>query len=301
MDLFLNLDNQEVQGHFGQLLSDFTLHFIPMLNPDGAERYTRRNALGIDMNRDARAWQTPEMQVLKHELDTIEPVLAFNLHDQRNIFAVKGKSATISFLAPAVDVERTVTGTRLKAMDLIGAGAESIEPFLSKQIGRYTDEYYPTAVGEYVQKRGIPIILIECGAAQNDPIRQMARLANPIILHAVLQQFTSVTDFNSSGYNAIPVNETNQVDILIKGIEIEIEGLKITADLALLAEDAVANGKFESTFKVLDFGDLQQLVALETFDWICTETAPNIQINALANLRLVTTKGVLQFENGFRI
>jgi hypothetical protein len=167
-------------------------------------------------------------------------------------------------------------------------------------MGRYTDEYYPTAIGEYVQKLGIPIILIECGAAQNDHTRQMARMTNPIILHAVLQQFTSVIELNASGYNAIPVNETNQVDILIKGIEIEIEGLKITADLALLAEDAVASGKFESTFKVLDFGDLQQLVALETYEWIRTETAPNIQINAVANLKIVTTKGLLQFENGFR-
>ncbi len=241
-----------------------------------------------------------QISLLKRLLESIHPVLAFNLHDQRNIFAVKGKPATISFLAPAENVERTITNTRKKAMDLMGAAAKAIEPFLNGQMGRYTDEYYPTAVGEYVQKRGIPIILIECGAAQNDPLRQMARMANPIIMHAVLQQFTSVTELNSSGYNAIPVNETNQVDILIKGIEIEIEGLKIKADLALIAEDSIANGKFESTFKVGDFGDLQQLVALETFDWIRTITVPNIQINAVANLNILTTKGILLFERGFR-
>jgi hypothetical protein len=31
-----------------------------MLNPDGAQRFQRRNALGIDINRDARALVTPE-------------------------------------------------------------------------------------------------------------------------------------------------------------------------------------------------------------------------------------------------
>lgn len=32
---------------------NLSLHFIPMVNPDGAARFTRRNAYGIDLNRDA--------------------------------------------------------------------------------------------------------------------------------------------------------------------------------------------------------------------------------------------------------
>ena len=34
--------------------------FIPMLNPDGADKYTRENALGVDMNRDAKVLLSPE-------------------------------------------------------------------------------------------------------------------------------------------------------------------------------------------------------------------------------------------------
>lgn len=41
-----------------------TLHVIPMLNPDGAENRIRVNAQGIDINRDAKALQTPEGRVL---------------------------------------------------------------------------------------------------------------------------------------------------------------------------------------------------------------------------------------------
>jgi len=34
------------------ILSQLTIDFIPMLNPDGANVNTRRNAIGIDINRD---------------------------------------------------------------------------------------------------------------------------------------------------------------------------------------------------------------------------------------------------------
>ena len=36
-----------------RILSALTLYVVPMLNPDGAERYQRRNAQNIDLNRDA--------------------------------------------------------------------------------------------------------------------------------------------------------------------------------------------------------------------------------------------------------
>ena len=43
-----------------RILSQLTLHVVPILNPDGAERFQRRNAQSIDVNRDALRLQTPE-------------------------------------------------------------------------------------------------------------------------------------------------------------------------------------------------------------------------------------------------
>ena len=38
-----------------QLRQQLTLHVVPILNPDGAAVFSRRNAQGIDINRDASA------------------------------------------------------------------------------------------------------------------------------------------------------------------------------------------------------------------------------------------------------
>ncbi len=60
------------------VLEGTTLLMIPMLNPDGAERYSRRNAQGIDVNRDALNIATPEGRILKSVRDRFEPVMGFS-------------------------------------------------------------------------------------------------------------------------------------------------------------------------------------------------------------------------------
>src|SRR5204863_4584952 len=65
-----------------RILSSLTLYVVPMLNPDGAERFQRRNAQGIDINRDALGLQTPEGLVLKQVRDRFNPRIGFNLHNQ---------------------------------------------------------------------------------------------------------------------------------------------------------------------------------------------------------------------------
>ena len=93
-----------------ELLSKLNLHFIPMLNPDGAEKFTRRNALDVDINRDALRLQSPESRVLKGARDSLNAVFGFNLHDQSKYYNAERteKAATISFLAPAYNYEKTI-------------------------------------------------------------------------------------------------------------------------------------------------------------------------------------------------
>src|SRR3972149_11621627 len=48
-----------------EIRQDLTLLMVPMLNPDGAQRFQRRTAQQIDLNRDALRFETVEAQILK--------------------------------------------------------------------------------------------------------------------------------------------------------------------------------------------------------------------------------------------
>ena len=58
------------------LLNQFTFCLIPMLNPDGAAWYTRENANGIDLNRDAQNLSQPESKILRRVFDAFSPIIA---------------------------------------------------------------------------------------------------------------------------------------------------------------------------------------------------------------------------------
>ena len=64
-DVFEYLRRHRRDPAVERILSRLTLHVVPMLNPDGAERFERRNAQSIDINRDALRLQTPEGKALK--------------------------------------------------------------------------------------------------------------------------------------------------------------------------------------------------------------------------------------------
>jgi hypothetical protein len=80
MDIFnfLGKDTPAYSDFKKTLLERCTFYFVPMLNPDGAEAWSRYTALGIDMNRDALALQTPEGRLLKNLVKTLKPDFGFN-------------------------------------------------------------------------------------------------------------------------------------------------------------------------------------------------------------------------------
>lgn len=100
-DLFAYLDRHRDEPVAKRILSRLTLHVVPMLNPDGAERFQRRNAQSIDVNRDALRLQTPEGRTLKALRDRVAPQIGFNLHNQswRTSVGDPPKPASISLLS----------------------------------------------------------------------------------------------------------------------------------------------------------------------------------------------------------
>ncbi|WP_342774066.1 M14 family zinc carboxypeptidase [Muriicola soli] len=109
-DILNFLKSDDFSEEKSEILNNLTLHFLPMLNPDGAEVFKRENKLGIDINRDALRLQSPEGQTLKRVRDSLDADFGFNLHDQSTYYNAERteKPATISYLAPAYNYEKEI-------------------------------------------------------------------------------------------------------------------------------------------------------------------------------------------------
>lgn len=209
----LQLDNPITKT----ILKKCTLRFIPMLNPDGAERYTRVNAKNVDLNRDAVDRTASESKLLRKVLDSFQPDFCFNLHDQRTIFGVTGTKnpATLSFLAPSEEETRAITDSRKKTMNVIVAMNKLLQTIIPNHIGRYTDEFYPTATGDNFQKLGYSTILIESGHYYDDYEREESR---KFTFYALLQGIYHISTSDAFEdylpYFDIPNNNKIFLDII---------------------------------------------------------------------------------------
>ncbi len=172
------------------ILDDLTLVMIPMLNPDGAEIYQRRNLQAIDINRDALHLSTPEGRILKMVRDKFEPMLGFNLHDQNPRTAVgdTGVLATNSVLAVSGDAEGTVTPGRLLAKRACSAIVETLTSFMPGGVARFDEDWNPRAFGDNITAWGTPVVLIESGGLPpGRDLQDLTRL-NFVAILTVLQE-----------------------------------------------------------------------------------------------------------------
>lgn len=229
--------------------------FLPMLNPDGADQYTRVNEQNIDLNRDAVDILAPESRILREQILSFSPKYCFNLHDQRTIFSVgeQKSPATVSFLAPSEEVDRTVTEGRKETMRVIVAMNEFLSKLIPGRIGRYTDEFYPAATGDNFQKEGYHTVLIESGHTVNDYQREITR---KYTFYALLQGIRSI----ARGLNAIPFeayfeipdNEKFYLDIIYKNIKYN----GMTTDIGILFLEKLEGNKIIFEPFVEKTGDL---------------------------------------------
>ena len=232
------------KGKFSDILENCTLQIIPILNPDGAARYTRVNANEVDLNRDAQNLTQPESKVLRACFDSFMPHYCFNLHGQRTIFGAgeTGNSATLSFLSPAEDSERTVTDTRKKAMSVIALINEQIQKDLPNAIGRYDDGFNINCVGDTFQWLGVPTVLYEAGHYQNDYNREETRL---FIFKSLIYGLKSIADGvkidDFKSYFDIPQNEKNFHDIIIRNSKV-VANSQNTVDIAIQFKEVLKNG-----------------------------------------------------------
>lgn len=220
LDLLLFLDSgNEMANSF---LNAFTLLIIPIVNPDGAFAYTRVNANGVDLNRDAVDLSQPESKILRRVFDEFCPDFAFNLHDQRTIFGVGDKecAASLSFLSPSFDMDRNVNVTRERAMKLIVGIYDALRNHLPNGMARFDDGFNLNCVGDYFQYRGVPTILFEAGHYKGDYSRETVR---GFVFRALISALSELEadryiDNKVDKYFLIPENNKSYIDVVLRKV-----------------------------------------------------------------------------------
>lgn len=264
-DLFKYVDAFKEEIFIKDLLNTCTLVFIPILNPDGAKNFTRVNANNVDLNRDAVDLKAKESNLLRDELDSFKPQFCFNLHDQRTIFNVEGykNPATISFLAPSIDVERTLTDGRKQTMAAIVAMNSTLQQIIPNHVGRYTDEFYPTATGDNFQKLGYNTILIEAGHFPDDYDRDTVRKFNFYAILSGLEYLVYHDNYdNYEPYFDIPNNGKQNYDLILRKFK---DDKNKQVDIAFQYEYEVVNNKLASKLVEYQRGDLKEFNAYNEF------------------------------------
>ncbi|RKR13021.1 zinc carboxypeptidase [Maribacter vaceletii] len=271
-DILKFLESPDFNDEKDAILTNLTLHFLPMLNPDGAALYQRRNLLGIDINRDALRLQSPEGKTLKRVRDSLKADFGFNLHDQSIYYNAERtrKPATISYLAPAYNYEKDVNEVRANAMKVIVFMNSIIQKYAPGQVAKYNDDFEPRAFGDNIQKWGTSTILIESGGYNNDIEKQEIRKLNYVsILSAIYSIATqNFKNLDITDYEKIPENDRKLFDLKIEGAKyiLNNKAYKIDVGINRLEVNTEDYSDFWYSSRILDQGDLSTYYGYETFN-----------------------------------
>lgn len=294
---FLQGDHEYVK----LLAENCQLFFIPMVNPDGAAVFTRRNAQQIDINRDFLKESTPEAKILRQCRTELEPDFGFNLHDQLTLWSVTHtlKPATLSFLAPAIDEELTIDETRKNAMLVIAEMFKHLDPILPKHIGLFDDEFEPRAFGDNFQKAGMSTILIEAGGFASDFEKQEIReyYFGAILtgLHTIATK--SYAQQNLNNYFSIPKNNKQIFHILIH--QLVLDGIEVSVGINYDECPAADGYGIIKTYSIQDIGDLSFCDAYQNYTSAQLKLKGDIILYQNAHFELFDhDQLILSFQNG---
>ncbi|MEX2662843.1 MAG: M14 family zinc carboxypeptidase [Vicinamibacterales bacterium] len=295
-DIYEYLAKHRDEPPVRRILTQLSLHFVPMVNPDGAARFQRRNVQGIDINRDALRLQTPEGRALKALRDRLEPAVGFNLHNQSWGTGVgkPARPASISLLSVAYDERRTVNAGRQLTARLCSVIRDALEPFASGQLGRYDDSFEIRAFGDNITLWGTPVVLIETGPWPSQaPDPALIRLNFIAIVSALDALATGgVHHADPRRYESLPMNESGLLYALVRNATV-INGAGIepyVADIGISGNRRVRTvaGKREMQVvtNISDLGDLRTSGAMRVIDASGMTAVPDTgyEVDALVDL-----------------
>lgn len=271
IDIFTILQKNRDKQWVKSIERAMTIRAVPMVNPDGAELYIRRNLQGIDINRDARALQTPEANLLKRLRDEWSPHIGFNLHNQNSLTAAgrTNKQAAISLLVVYGDAQKTVTEGLMRNKRIASGIVKALNNFIPQNIGKYDDEYTATAFGDNFTAWGTPVILIETGALHGKDEMYLVKL-NFIAIMTALKSLADGSEktLDPAAYDALPANTSGRLfNVVFRNANIykRLEPWEpVTADIGLNFERRRAS--FPAPVVIRKVGNLSGQTGLVEYD-----------------------------------
>jgi hypothetical protein len=277
IDLFTVLQRNRDKDWVKRIESTMTIRAVPMLNPDGADQYIRRNMQGLDINRDALDLKSPEARLLKKLRDAWSPNIGFNLHNQNGLTTAGAtyKQAAISFLVVYGDAEKSTNEGHERNKRLVSAMIQAIEPYIPGHIARYGDEFTSTAFGDNFSAWGTPVILIETGALNGKSEMDLVKM-NFVAIGTAFKSLAdgSEKNFNPTMYEQLPNNSSGRLmSIIFRSPSVvaleEKEGGSRTANITITDIGAITErrrAEFTAPTIVRRLGDLSGVAGLQEYD-----------------------------------
>lgn len=299
---FLNSDNELAH----KIKEDYTLLCIPILNPDGAQAYTRVNANEIDLNRDAYTISQPESKLLRELYLQFKPTYCYNLHDQRTIFGTDGGKlpATMSFLAPSYNKDCEFNETRFKAIKIINTINKSLQSCIPNQIGRFDDAFNINCIGDYFTFQGTPTILFEAGHYANDYQRDEVRkfVFTSLISSLLDSRASDEFDNEINEYLKIPQNYKCFYDFVYRNVKIIDNSDEKLVNFAAQFKEVLIDDVINFIAEIVQIDDLEHSFGHVEYD--CEEM---IFSSSYGNLPKLQEKAdfylnnLLKYSNGLLI
>ena len=255
-----------------KLKRNVTIVYIPILNPDGALDFNRRNNQDIDVNRDARSNQTNEMQFLKYVVDQYEPHYALNLHDQRSIFGIVGSSmgSCLSLCIPEIssqlDKKDELEGNRNHLRSRINSLFTNVNSEDYSNWSLFDESYYSKAVGEWMQENNICTLLVESGVLGLDYNRNnsVLNLSAFLLAYFYILSDGKMIDLPLTKWN-LPMNQAFLRDVLLRNCEVNMNKRSFRTDIAIQYAEYLESGLLKYQLVIDDIGDLSHLSGREEF------------------------------------
>ena len=269
VDMFAFLQKNRKQDWVKEVEEKLMIKAVPMLNPDGAEIFQRRNPQGIDINRDALDLKTPEARLLKKLRDDWNPAIGFNLHNQGALTTVgnSANQAAVSLLVVFGDEAKTTSAGHERNQRIASAMTASLQKFIPGHIARYSDEWTPTAFGDNFSAWGTPTILIETGALHGKDEMFLVKM-NFVAFMTAIYSLASGSErmFDTTSYSSLPENGSGSLyNIIFRRANIVGKSAEI-----IVSDIALNNERRRASFPPLNIirklGDLANLHGLDEYD-----------------------------------